>query len=127
MAEKVRIDKFLWSVRLFKKRTDATSACSKNAILVNEMPVKASRKISIGDKISVKNHVIFKVYKVIGLLEKRVGAKLVEKYITEITPEDDLFKLKMHQEFQKVAPKRDKPGRPTKKDRRELDDFFDNF
>ena len=122
--EKVRIDKFLWAVRLFKKRPDAAAACSKGSIKVNDMPVKPSRAISVGDQISVKSDVIFRVYKVIALLEKRVGAKLVDTYITEITPEESLFKLKMYQDFQKTAPRREKPGRPTKKDRRELDDFF---
>ncbi len=124
MATKVRIDKFLWAVRLFKKRPDALSACSKGAILVNGQSAKPSKTIVVGDRISVKNPAIYRVYKVIDLLEKRVGAKLVEKYIKEITSEQDLLKLKLHQEIQKNAPQRDKPGRPTKKDRRDLDDFF---
>lgn len=126
MTEKVRLDKFLWAVRLFKKRPDAAVACTKGAVLVNNMSAKPSRAITVGDQISVKSDVIFRVYKIVALLEKRVGAKLVDTYITEITPEESLFKLKMHQEFQKTAPRREKPGRPTKKDRRELDDFFGN-
>ncbi len=122
--EKVRIDKFLWAVRLFKKRPIAANACKKGSVLVNGNKCKPSKKISIRDHISVKDNVIFRKYKVIDLLEKRVGAKLVENYITEITSEDDLFKLKMFYEFQKTGPKRYKPGRPTKKDRRDLDDFL---
>lgn len=124
--DKVRIDKFIWAVRLFKKRPDAAAACSKGAVLVNGLSAKPSKGISVGDKIYVKSNVIYRVYEVIDLLEKRVGAKLVENFIKEVTPEDDLFKLKMHQDFQKIAPRREKPGRPTKKDRRELDDFFGN-
>lgn len=125
MKEKVRLDKFLWAVRLFKKRPDASTACSKNAVLVNGMNAKPSRGISKGDEIHVKDHSIYRIYKVIDLLEKRVGAKLVENYITEITSEDDLFKLKMFFEFQKTGVHYNKGGRPTKKDRRDLDEFFD--
>jgi ribosome-associated heat shock protein Hsp15 len=126
MLDKVRIDKFLWAVRLFKKRSDATAACGKGNILVNGIPAKASRKVSVGDEISVKNFVIYRIYKVKDLLEKRVGAKLVPDYIDEITPENELFKLKIYHESQKINIKRDKPGRPTKKDRRDLDKFFGN-
>ena len=126
MAKKVRLDKFVWAVRLFKKRPLAVKACDKGAILVNGMRSKASRGILIGDKIHVKDNLIYRIYKVNELLEKRVGAKLVENYITEITSEDELFKLKMFQEFNKNQVVRNKPGRPTKKDRRELDDYFGN-
>ncbi len=127
MAEKIRLDKFLWSVRLFKKRPDAASACSKGKILVNNMPAKASRTISVGDEISIKEYIIYRVYKVKSLLGKRVGAKLVADYITEITNNDDLFKLKLYYDLQKTSVHRDKPGRPTKKDRRDLDNFFDDL
>ncbi len=126
MTEKVRLDKFLWAVRLFKTRTEAAAACTKGSVLVNNMPAKQSRGIVIGDEISVKNMVIFRNYKVLALLEKRIGAKLVENYITETTTEEDLFKLKLHLEFQKSQIQRDKPGRPTKKDRRDIDKFMKN-
>lgn len=126
MIEKVRLDKFLWAVRLFKKRPDAVAACTRGAILVNGQPAKQSRGIILGDEISVKNPVGYRVYKVEQLLEKRVGAKLVSDYITEITSEDDLFKLKVYYEYQSKQIQRDKPGRPTKKDRRDLDKFFEN-
>jgi ribosome-associated heat shock protein Hsp15 len=127
MPEKVRLDKFLWAVRLFKKRPDAVSACNNGRILVNGQNTKPSRKIGIGDEISVKNQVIFRKYKIIQVLEKRIGAKLVENYITETTSQDELFKLKLYSEFQKNSVKRTKPGRPTKKDRRDLDKFMDNI
>ncbi len=127
MTEKVRLDKFLWAVRLFKKRPDAVAACKKGAVLVNKTTAKPSRAIVVGDQIYIKNIVIYRVYKVEKLLEKRVGAKLVNDYITEITPEDDLFKLKMHFEFQSTQIKRDKPGRPTKKDRRDINKFFGDY
>jgi len=127
MEDKVRLDKFLWAVRLFKKRPDAADACTKGSILVNNQSAKPSKSISVGDKIYVKTNPIYRIYKVTAILNNRVGAQLVENYITEVTPEDDLFKLKMYHEFQKTTPKRDKPGRPTKKDRRDLDDFFGSW
>lgn len=126
MEEKVRIDKFLWSVRLFKTRTDAAAACSKGQVLINETVAKASKKVEVGNIISVKNIVVYRKYKILELLKKRVGAKLVENYISEITSEDDLFKLKMYYEMKKNNFKKQKPGRPTKKDRRDLDKFLDN-
>lgn len=126
MVEKVRLDKFVWAVRLYKKRPDAETDANKGAILVNNMPAKPSRGISVGDEIYIKEFVIFRIYKVKALLEKRVGASLVPDYITEITSNDDLFKLKLYFDLQKTSVKRDKPGRPTKKDRRDLDRFMDD-
>ncbi len=123
--EKVRIDKFLWSVRLFKTRSLAAEACNKGQILINENTAKPSKEVKIGDTIAVKNKVVFRKYKVLQLLDKRVGAKLVENYIEEITPEDDLMKLKLYQEYQRTAvPRRTEKGRPTKKQRRQLDKFL---
>ena len=124
MVKKVRLDKFVWAVRLFKKRPDAVKASAKGAILINGMRAKASRGIIVGDEIHVKDNLIYRIYKVNELIEKRVGAKLVENYITEITTEDELFKLKMFYEFNKNQVYREKPGRPTKKDRRDLEDFW---
>ena len=123
--DKVRLDKFLWSVRLFKKRSDAADACQKGHVLVNGNPAKPSKEVKVGDEISVKYKVIYRTYKVKQLLDRRVGAQLVENYIEEITPEEELFKLKVYQEYQKTAvPRRDKKGRPTKKDRRQWDKYF---
>lgn len=85
---------------------------------------KQSRGVLVGDEISVKNPVSYRVYKVDQLLEKRVGAKLVQDYITEITSEEELFKLKVYFDYQSKQIQRDKPGRPTKKDRRDLDKYF---
>lgn len=123
--DKVRIDKFLWSVRLFKTRSQAAEACSKGHVLINGHPAKPSKDVKTGDIISVKNKVIFRQYKILQLLDKRVGAKLVENYIQEVTPEDELMKLKLYQEYQRTAvPRRTDKGRPTKKQRRQLDRFL---
>ena len=95
-------------------------------ILINSQRIKPSREVQIDDIISVKSKSIFRKYKVLAVLKSRVGAKLVENYIMEITPEEDLFKLKLQIEFEKIAaPQRDKnkKGRPTKKERRDLDKF----
>ena len=120
----MRIDKFIWSVRLSKTRNDAAKACNKGWILINGQRTKSGKNVKIDDIISVKNKTIFRKYKVLQILKSRVGAKLVADYIEEITPEEDLFKLKITNEFNKIGtPIQDKnsKGRPTKKDRRELD------
>ncbi len=123
----MRIDKYIWAVRLFKKRTDAATACTKGWILINNQSVKASKAVKIGDVISVKHQSIFREYKVLNLIKNRVGAKLVADNILEITPEEVLFKLKVQNEFSKIStPRRDaRTGRPTKKERRDLDRHFE--
>jgi len=123
----MRIDKFLWAVRLFKKRTDASTACTKGWILINNQSAKASKEVKIGDVISVKQQSIYREYKILNLIKNRVGAKFVADNILEITPEEVLFKLKVQNEFAKIStPQRDpRTGRPTKKDRRDLEKHFD--
>ena len=123
----VRIDKFLWSVRLFKTRNMAADACKKGWILVNKQRTKPSKDVKINDIVSVKNKTIFRDYKIIGMLNSRVGAKLVADFITEITTEEELFKLKIQNEFQKIGTPirdKDKKGRPTKKERRDIDKYL---
>ncbi|MCQ2973773.1 MAG: RNA-binding S4 domain-containing protein [Bacteroidales bacterium] len=123
----MRIDKFLFNVRLFKTRSLAADACNKGRILINGTAIKPSRVVRVDDVISVKANPVFRKYKVISLLRSRVGAAKVPEYITETTPQDDLFKLKMMTEMGKFAfGKRDRgTGRPTKKDRREIDAFYE--
>ncbi len=126
--EKVRIDKFLWSVRLFKTRSAAAEACSKGHVEINGHPAKASKEVKTGDTISVKFKVIKRTYRIKELIDRRVGAKLVENYIEEITPEDELLKLKLYQEYQRTAvPRRTEKGRPTKRDRRQWDRYFGKY
>ena len=121
-SETVRIDKFLWAVRLFKTRSMAAEACKKGRILIDNMPVKSSRLIRRGDKISIKVPPAIKSYKVLDLSEKRMGAKLVQGFIEDITPKEELDLLEMAHLTQKMnRPKG--TGRPTKKDRRELDNL----
>ena len=119
----MRIDKYLWAVRIFKTRSLATEACKKGKITINEFPVKPSREVKAGEKIQVKKNPVNYLYQVIEPLEKRVSAKLVENYIKDITPADELLKLEM---ANMAYVKRDRgAGRPTKKERRILDNLFE--
>lgn len=129
--ESVRIDKFLWAVRLFKTRSIAAEACKKGRVTVDNQPVKSSRQIRRNDEISIKVPPAVKTFRVLDLSEKRMAAKLVPDYIEDITPKEELDMLEMARMTQKMnRPKG--TGRPTKKDRRDLDnlndqgwDFFD--
>ena len=120
----LRIDKYTWAVRLTKTRSQASELISKGKIKINEVDVKPSRDVKVGDVIQVhKNSAVFS-YKVLELLEKRVGPKLVSIYIEDLTPIEEVEKYKTYQEAQRVY--RDMgTGRPSKKDRRSLDDFLD--
>lgn len=131
MAEEnseMRIDKFLFNVRLFKTRSLAADACGKGRILINGATVKPARVVRPNDEISVKVNPVYRRYKVLQLLRGRVGAAKVPDYITETTSEDDLFKLKMMTEMGRFSfGKRDRgAGRPTKKDRRDIDRLYDS-
>ena len=123
MPPGVRIDKYLWAVRLYKTRTLATEACKKGRITVDDMPAKPSRNITAGDVIEVKKMPVVYSYRVLNPIEKRVGARIVAQYVEDITPQEELQKLKMEDDF---FIKRDRgTGRPTKKERRLLDDLQD--
>jgi ribosome-associated heat shock protein Hsp15 len=123
MPPGVRIDKYLWAVRLYKTRTLATEACKKGRITVDDMPAKPSRNITAGDVIGVKKMPVVYSYRVLEPIEKRVGARIVEQYVEDITPQEELQKLEMEDDF---FVKRDRgTGRPTKKERRLLDDLQD--
>lgn len=123
-TESVRIDKFLWAVRLFKTRSVAAEACKKGRVTMEDQPVKSSRLIRRGDEISIKVPPAVKTFKVLDLSEKRMGAKLVPGFIEDITPKEELDLLDMARMTQKMnRPKG--TGRPTKKDRRDLDQLND--
>lgn len=122
MKETVRIDKWLWAVRLFKTRTIATEACKKGRIMIGEFPVKPSREIRTGDIIKIKKTPVVYSFKVLQLTENRMGAKLVPEFMENVTPPDQLEMLEMNKLSGYGI--RDKgSGRPTKKDRRLLEDF----
>lgn len=117
--KQIRVDKWLWAVRIFKTRKQATEACKKGRILIREQPVKPSRILRINDIIQVKKPPVVYSYRVTGLLAKRLSARLVKDYMVDITPEEELSKRKVREAF---FISRDKgSGRPTKKERRIMD------
>jgi ribosome-associated heat shock protein Hsp15 len=119
-AKGVRIDKFLWAVRLYKTRSQATDACKNGRVIINDQPVKSSRMINQGDIFMVKKPPVIYIYKVKELLNNRVGAKLVADYLEDLTSEEELLKLEINSQIAFV--KRDRgAGRPTKKERRDID------
>ena len=111
-----RIDKYLWSIRLYKTRTMATDACKAGKVSIDGVALKPSKMINSGDTIQIKKDHINRLIEVIEPIEKRVGAKLVENFMKDLTPEEEYQKLEMmKQDFEY----RDRGlGRPTKKDRR---------
>ena len=120
MEEGVRIDKWLWAVRIYKTRSQATIACRSGKVKVNESTIKPSHEVKIGEIISVNLSTLQKKIKVKELLTNRVSAKLVENYIDDLTPAEEYEKLKMT----RAAGFEFRPrgiGRPTKKERREIE------
>lgn len=121
----VRIDKWLWSVRLFKTRAIASDVCKNNKILINNVVIKPSREVKIGDIVSVKRMPVIYTFKVLAPIKNRVGAKDVPLYMENITPPSELDKLTQNVTFHL---QRDRGmGRPTKKDRREIDELMGDF
>ncbi|PKO96375.1 MAG: RNA-binding protein [Bacteroidetes bacterium HGW-Bacteroidetes-7] len=121
-----RLDKYLWAVRIFKTRSDAADACKGGRVKVNSTEAKPSREVKPGDIIDLRRvNVNFK-YKVLQQLENRLSAKLVPEYIENITPQEELDKLNAPRESFFVYRERG-TGRPTKKDRREIDELLDQY
>lgn len=125
VGESVRIDKFMWAVRLFKTRSISAEACKKNRVSIGGQFVKSSRVVKVGDVIEVRVPPITRSYQILALAEKRMGAKLVPDFIKDVTSADQLEML----ELAKMAHNMGRPrglGRPTKKDRRDLDRLQEN-
>ena len=115
----IRLDKFLWFVRLCKTRTISAKLCSKRKIKVNDVVSKPSKNIALGDILEVNIKNIYYKYQVLKLLSNRIGPKIVKNHILDITPEEELDKLKINSIYPKVYRKKGM-GRPTKKERRIL-------
>ena len=122
----IRLDKYLWAVRVFKTRSDAADAIRNNRVLVNDAYAKPSREVKEGDIISVKKMPVTYRYKVLELVSSRQGAKNVPQYCLNITPQEELDKLTVPRETIFVFRERG-TGRPTKKERREIDALMDGF
>jgi ribosome-associated heat shock protein Hsp15 len=124
MAEKIRIDKYLWAIRIYKSRSIATEAIRDGKVRMHGEPVKSSAMISVGDVIDVlKDGFRFK-YKAVQLIEKRVSAPLAKPCYEDLTPEEELNKYKSWFVGKGGPERRERgTGRPTKKERREIEDF----
>jgi len=124
MAENVRVDKWLWAVRVFKTRSQATEACRKGHVSIDNLPVKPSRILHPGEIVQVRKPPLVRSFKVLELAEKRMSAKLAINFMEDVTPPEELEIQEMQKSMRWIS--RDKgTGRPTKKERRDLDDFFD--
>ena len=124
MAEDVRVDKWLWAVRIYKTRSQSTEACRKGHVSIGNLPVKPSRAVHIGEVVKVRKSPVVRSFKILAMAEKRMSAKLIVDFLEDVTPPEELEIQKMQNNMRWIS--RDPgTGRPTKKDRRELDDFFD--
>ena len=118
----IRIDKYLWSVRLYKTRSLATDACRAGQVKLNGLPIKPSHEISEGEIYELNIEQVHRTVQVKALLANRVGAKLVENYLTDLTPQEEYERIQMARQYS--FEKRDRgAGRPTKRDRREIEEF----
>lgn len=118
-----RIDKWLWEVRLFKTRSIAAEECKKGHIMIDGIAVKSSREVKIGDVVEVRKAPITYRYEVLGLPVSRIGAKLVQEYLRDVTTPEMLELLEVLKIDQANNRARG-TGRPTKKDRRDIEEFF---
>lgn len=120
----MRIDKYLWAIRVFKTRTEATDACNGGKVKLCGVNCKPSKEIKLGDEIQIRKGSALFTYQVLAPLEKRVGAALVPQYALNLTPESEIAKL--HAPVETFFVKRDRgAGRPTKKERRVLDSMME--
>ena len=122
--EKLRVDKYLWSIRLFKTRTLAAAACDTGKVKLNGTAVKASKTVSIGDEYEVKTEEKRWRIKVAGLLHSRVAYSEAIKYYIDIRPAEEIERSQFQAASFHTGKRKSKIGRPTKKQRREMDDFF---
>ena len=118
----IRIDKYLWAVRLYKTRSIATDACRSGRVKLNGLPVKPSHEISVGEIYELNIEQTHRTVQVKELLANRIGAKLVENYLTDLTPPEEYERIQMARQY--GFEHRDRgAGRPTKRDRREIEEF----
>ncbi len=118
----VRIDKWLWAVRLFKTRALATEACRGGKVKVNDAPAKAARDVRIGDLLDVQTVEFRRKVRVVGLVDKRVGAPAVAQFMEDLTPPEELTR-KSDPNFRPLSLRPKGSGRPTKKERRQMDEM----
>ena len=124
--EEVRVDKWLWAVRVFKTRSIASDACKKCRVMIGGVALKPSRNIRVGDVVQVRKAPITFSFKVLALAEKRMGAKMVPDFMENVTPPDQYEIMELNKISGFVDRQRG-TGRPTKKERRDLEQFTDSF
>ena len=119
----VRVDKYLWAMRIYKTRSIATDACKCGRVKINGVEVKPSRMFHVGDVFTVRKGPITYTYRILQLWGNRLGAKVVPEYLQDITPKEQLELLELARYTAQSGRDRG-TGRPTKKDRREIEEFF---
>lgn len=118
--DSIRIDKYLWAVRIYKTRSEATEACNGNKVRIGGVPAKPGKAVKVGDMLEVHKGPALLTYKVLQLSSSRMGAQLVPDFLEDLTPESE--RAKFHAPKETIVLRREKgTGRPTKKDRRNLD------
>ena len=125
--EKLRIDKYLWSIRIFKTRSQASEACEKGRVKLNDDAVKASRNVNVGDTYDIKGAERKWVVRVTGLLDHRVQYSEAIKYYIDLTPEEEKVKPEVQSASFYTGKRLSKTGKPTKKQRRDFEDFTTDF
>lgn len=123
--EKLRLDKYLWAIRLFKTRTDAAAACDRGKVKHNDIQVKAAKQVHVGDEYEVKTEAKRWRIKVAALLHNRVAYSEAIKFYIDITPAEEIERLQFQAASFHTGKRLSKLGRPTKKQRRDLDDFME--
>jgi ribosome-associated heat shock protein Hsp15 len=126
MNEKLRLDKYLWAIRIFKTRTLATTACDDGKVKFSGLNVKPAKQVTVGDIYEIKTPARKWTIKVVDLLFDRVGFETAVKYYVDLTSEEDLQMNKRLTESFYTGKRLSKTGRPNKKNRRDLNDFFEN-
>ncbi len=124
--DEVRIDKYLWAIRVYKTRTDATDACKGGKVRVNGDDVKPSKCVRVGDVITARKGAVQYTYKVLQLIDKRQGAKLVPNYAEDLTPPEEIAKLRAPVETFFLKRDRD-TARPTNKHSRQMEELWENL
>lgn len=127
MNEKVRIDKYLWAIRIFKTRTLAATACDTGKVKLNGENVKASKNVQLNAEYEIKKEEEKIIIKIIGIIDKRVSYELAIKNYIDLTPEEEKLKEKYTASSFYTGKRMSKVGRPSKQKRRKLDDFLDGF
>jgi ribosome-associated heat shock protein Hsp15 len=123
LKEKLRVDKYLWAIRIFKTRSLASEACEKGKVKLNGDSIKPSKTVNVGDEYEIKTEARKWIVKVTGLLANRVQYSEAIKYYIDLTPAEDPGSIKTNTPSFHTGKRLSKIGRPTKKERRDLDDF----